>query len=117
MGTILVHYRLRRQIAGPLKNLSLEVAASVDLKEGELPKSDEDEGPSAVAIEQQLYGQPCLKSSADERGPMPYRRSVSDEEKGMPSAPTSDDALEEAVVAIPASSPEDEVEANEVAEF
>ena len=117
-STIFVHYRIRRQIAGPLKNLSLEVAASIDLKEGELTKSDEDMGPYAVAIEQQLYGQPCLKASADERGPMPYRRSVSDEEKGMLPvvAPTSDDSPEEAVVAVPASSPDD-AEAEEVAEF
>lgn len=117
MSTVFVHYRIRRQIAGPLRNLSLEMAASVDLKEGELPKSDEDAGPYAVAIEQQVYGQPCLKASADERGPMPYRRSVSDEEKGMSAAPTSDDALDESAAAVPASSPDDVVEANEVAEF
>lgn len=117
VSTAIVHYRIRRQIAGPLKNLSLEVAASVDLKEGELPKSDEDEGPFTVAIEQQLYGQPCLKASADERGPMPYRRSVADEEKGMSAAPTSDDALEEPVPAVQASSPDDVVDADEVAEF
>lgn len=75
-----MHYRLRRCIAGPLKNLSLQVAADVDLAEGELPKSDSDEGPSALAIEKQLYGQPCLKASIEERGPMPYRRSEGDEE-------------------------------------
>jgi hypothetical protein len=107
VGTAIVHYRLRRQIAGPLKNLSLEVAASIDLKEGELPKSDDDEGASAVAIEHQLYGQPCLKASADERGPMSYRRSISDEEKGWLSAATSaDDAVEEAVTAVQASFPD-----------
>lgn len=112
MGTAIVHYRLRRQIAGPLKNLSLEVAASIDLKEGELPKGEDDEGPSAVAIEHQLYGQPCLKASLDERGPMPYRRSISDAEKGMlRAAASAADAVEEAVTEVPASSPK------EIAEF
>jgi len=75
LGTIIAHYRLRRNIAGPLKNLSLEVAASVDLKEGELLIHKEiDEGPSAIAVEHQLYAQPFLKESCDERSPMPYRR-------------------------------------------
>lgn len=57
-----------------MKNLSLQAAAAVDMQEGELPVSKDDEGPTAVAVEQQLYGQPCLKASLDEREPMPYRR-------------------------------------------
>jgi hypothetical protein len=76
------------------------VAASIDLKEGELPKGEDDEGPSALAIEHQLYGQPCLKASLDERGPMPYRRNILDAEKGMLRvAASADDAVEEAVAA------------------
>jgi hypothetical protein len=78
--TIIIHYRLRRNTIGPLKNLSLQAAAAVDMKEGELPISEDDEGPTAVAVEHQLYGQPCLKASADERKPLPYRRNVGSEE-------------------------------------
>lgn len=72
--TILVHYRLKRNTIGPMKNLALHAAAEVDKEEGELPVSTDDNGPTAVAVEHQLYGQPCLKASEDEREPMPYRR-------------------------------------------
>jgi hypothetical protein len=74
VGTALCHYQLRRNIAGPLRNLSLEVAAKVDQQSGELATSDADAAPFSEAIEGLLYAQPCLKSSADERFPMPYRR-------------------------------------------
>jgi len=76
--TVIAHYQLRRNVAGPLKNgLPLEAAADIDLKEGELSVSDmsDDAAPSsAIAIENKVFAQPCLKLSADERGPMPYRR-------------------------------------------
>lgn len=78
--TVFFHYRLRRNTIGPLKNLSLQTAAEVDIKEGELPISEDDQGPTAVAVENHLYGQPCLKASDDEREPMPYRRNVGDGE-------------------------------------
>ena len=64
--TILVHYSLVRNIISPLRNLSLEVAASVDIDEGELQEEDMSGG--------KLYGQPTLDADQDERGPMPYRR-------------------------------------------
>jgi hypothetical protein len=75
IGTLVSHYQLRRTIAGPLKTLSLEIAAKIDNEEGELTLSDAADGaPSAQAVESLLYAQPCLKASEDERGPMPYRR-------------------------------------------
>lgn len=89
--TILVHYQLRRNTIGPLKNLSLEAAAAVDEKEGELSISEDDEGPTAVAVEHQLYGQPCLKASDDEREPMPYRRSVVGGDEAETAPPPTDD--------------------------
>lgn len=81
--TIAFHRYLARNIIGPLKNLSLEVAADVDIQEGELSKApaQEEEESYAALVEHHLYGQPCLKASADERGPMPYRR---DDTKTMP---------------------------------
>jgi len=88
--TILIHYRLRRNTIGPLKNLSLQAAAAVDIKEGELSISEDDEGPTAVAVEHQLYGQPCLKASDDERKPMPYRRSIAGAEKETAPATASE---------------------------
>lgn len=78
VGTIYIHMRLRKHVIGPLQNLSLEVAADVDMEEGELSKSVHDDGPSAMAVEEQLYGQPSLKASLDEREPMPYRREEKD---------------------------------------
>lgn len=73
-GTLITHYQLRRNIAGPLKNLALEIAANIDIQEGELDLSDADAQPSTEAVEELLYAQPSLKASADERGPLPYRR-------------------------------------------
>ncbi|GKZ01292.1 hypothetical protein MPSEU_001080200 [Mayamaea pseudoterrestris] len=74
IGTLLTHYQLRRNIAGPLKNLSLVIAAKIDTEEGELALSEADAASSAQAVESLLYAQPSLKASEDERGPMPYRR-------------------------------------------
>ena len=61
--TILAHLYLKRNILAPLKNLSLEVAAHVDIDEGELSGGDE-----------QIYGQPALKDNEEDRAPLPYRR-------------------------------------------
>ena len=73
--TILVHMLITRNVRKPLQNLSLEVAASVDEAEGEMT-IDQDAGNTfAGSIEYQLYGQPGLKPSLDEREPLPYRRS------------------------------------------
>lgn len=71
--TILVHRILSRNVIQPLKNLSLEVAANVDIEDGEL--SIEQEGGDG-----KLYGQPALDADKDERGPMPYRRDMPSEE-------------------------------------
>lgn len=51
---------------GPLDNLSLEVAAQVDIEDGELGPTD--------GSEDSLYAQPSLKDKPDEREPFPYRR-------------------------------------------
>jgi Calcium-dependent channel, 7TM region, putative phosphate len=64
--TCLVHRILYRKLIAPLKNLSLEVAADVDIQHGELPNDN------VRSI--QLYRQPALDGEQDERGPMPYRR-------------------------------------------
>ena len=50
----------------PLNNLSLEVAAQVDIEDGELEPVEESE--------ESLYAQPSLKDGPDERDPFPYRR-------------------------------------------
>ena len=80
--TLIAHNHLRRTIAGPLANLSLELATKIDEEDGELSRSDADTASSATAVEHLLYAQPCLKLSADERGPMPYRSDEMDEEAG-----------------------------------
>lgn len=69
--TIVTHMAINRNIRGPLKSLSLEVAADMDMKEGELSPD-----PSSRSIlEDQLYAQPVLKCHDEEVEPMPYRRS------------------------------------------
>lgn len=72
VATIIMHRMLNRNIRKPLENLSLEVATAVD-EEGEL-ELDSSVRSYAEAIEGQLYGQPSLQQSKDERGPLPYRR-------------------------------------------
>ena len=89
--TILVHHRLRRNTIAPLKNLSLEAAAAIDMNDGELLSINEhDNGPTAVVVEHQLYGQPCLKASDDERQPMPYRRNLAEVEEPETASPTNE---------------------------
>ena len=56
----------------PLNNLSLEVAAQVDIEDGELDPVGESED--------LLYAQPCLKDKPGEREPLPYRREDAHEE-------------------------------------
>lgn len=63
--TALFHFHLDRTVVKPLKNLSLEVAAGVDIDEGELDQA---------SITSKLYGIPALDEETEERGPMPYRR-------------------------------------------
>eukprot|EP00545_Synedropsis_sp_CCMP1620_P004793 CAMPEP_0119012876 /NCGR_PEP_ID=MMETSP1176-20130426/7672_1 /TAXON_ID=265551 /ORGANISM="Synedropsis recta cf, Strain CCMP1620" /LENGTH=828 /DNA_ID=CAMNT_0006965913 /DNA_START=192 /DNA_END=2678 /DNA_ORIENTATION=- len=74
--TILMHILLNRNIRKPLENLSLEVAADVDDAEGLQSVDEEADKTFSGTIEYQLYGQPGLKPSLDEREPMPYRRDV-----------------------------------------
>jgi hypothetical protein len=88
--TILVHYHLRRNTVGPLKNLSLEAAAEVDMNDSELRISEDENGPTAVIVERQLYGQPCLKARDEEREPMPYRRTVAMVEAAETAPPTTE---------------------------
>lgn len=64
--TCYFHRILFRRFIAPLQNLSLEVAADVDLLEGER-NIDADEIIKA-------YRQPALSAVQEERNPMPYRR-------------------------------------------
>ena len=64
--TIVVHVYLSRNVMTPLNNLSLEVAAQVDIEDGELEP--------VGASEDSLYSQPSLKDKPGEREPLPYRR-------------------------------------------
>ncbi|GKZ01291.1 hypothetical protein MPSEU_001080100 [Mayamaea pseudoterrestris] len=68
VGTMIAHHQLRKNVAGPLMNVSLETAAEFDEKRGELKGDGND------TLESLAYAQPCLKASEDERKPMPYRR-------------------------------------------
>jgi calcium permeable stress-gated cation channel len=77
--TIFVHRLLHRNIRQPLENLSMEAAAEVDIKEGIRPVDKEPTGNFESAIEKQVYGQPSLKKSLDQRAPLPYRRDAVDE--------------------------------------
>ena len=65
--TGLFHCVVIRKLIAPLRNIALEVAADVDLQDGELPKD------VSTGIKQ-LYRQPALDRDQDERGPKPYRR-------------------------------------------
>jgi hypothetical protein len=71
--TVLMHYFLNRNIRKPLRNLSLEVAAFMDELTRER-RQDKESVLFSESIEQQVYGQPSLKPSMDERQPLPYRR-------------------------------------------
>jgi len=71
-ATIIMHQVLNRNIIKPLKNLSLEVAANLDIEDGELPKDD---------AGGKLYAMPALDASQEERGPMPYRRDMFEQRK------------------------------------
>jgi hypothetical protein len=66
--TILVHMAIKRNIMKPLQNLSLQVAADIDIAQGELENAGNN------SIDDQLYAQPILRASLDEREPLPYRR-------------------------------------------
>eukprot|EP00980_Cylindrotheca_fusiformis_P012968 scaffold3236_cov66-Cylindrotheca_fusiformis.AAC.34 len=66
--TVLFHIYIYRKIIVPNKQLSLEAAANVDREVGELQRLE------GASVEDKLYGQPALKASENERGPMPYRR-------------------------------------------
>lgn len=75
--TVFVHQILiNRNIRGPLKNLSLEVAADIDIANGELEKSSSKASNSVISLDDQLYAQPALRECLDEREPMPYRRDL-----------------------------------------
>ena len=68
--TVLVHRALQRKLIAPLRNLSLEMAADIDLRDGAL---------DLAAADERLYLQPALDADAEERGPMPYRREEEEE--------------------------------------
>jgi hypothetical protein len=73
---------LTRQIIEPLRTLALETAGRIDREEGEMPSALDGDEPFADAIEKQVYGQPVLKRSEDEREPFPYRRDDDDVKAG-----------------------------------
>jgi hypothetical protein len=78
-ATIVMHQVLSRNIIKPLKNLSLEVAAHVDIDEGEL---------SSEAGVGRLYAMPALDLANEERGPMPYRRDLPEAQRDQKEIPT-----------------------------
>ena len=81
VGTIVVKSRLNRNIIRPLQNLAMSVAADVDIDDGEMDLlKDISTLAFRDAVEEQLYGQPSLKMSKDEREPLPYRRELNDVE-------------------------------------
>eukprot|EP00542_Grammatophora_oceanica_P020413 CAMPEP_0194039544 /NCGR_PEP_ID=MMETSP0009_2-20130614/11659_1 /TAXON_ID=210454 /ORGANISM="Grammatophora oceanica, Strain CCMP 410" /LENGTH=817 /DNA_ID=CAMNT_0038682411 /DNA_START=94 /DNA_END=2547 /DNA_ORIENTATION=+ len=85
--TILTHMLINRNIRKPLESLSLEVAALVDQEDGEMTVES-----ASYLIDNQLYGQPSLKTVNEERGAMPYRRSMRDMEyKSSTHAPAHPD--------------------------
>ena len=56
---------LTRNVMKPLEYLSLDVAAKVDIDDGELEQE---------VTEDSEYSQPCLKDLPEQREPLPYRR-------------------------------------------
>lgn len=71
--TILFHRILSRNIIFPLRNLSLEVAANVDIEEStnvDMEAVDERD----TGVTSPMYRQPALRDNQDKRGPLPYRR-------------------------------------------
>jgi hypothetical protein len=66
--TCAFHRMLYRKYIAPIQNLSLQVAADVDIRDGELSHENR------VGSVKTLYRQPALDSEQEERGPMPYRR-------------------------------------------
>lgn len=68
--TGIFHRLLYRKYIEPIQTLSLQVAADVDIRDGEL--SDTNSSTTTP-----LYRQPVLNMDQDERGPMPYRSNES----------------------------------------
>lgn len=81
--TILVHMYLGRKIIAPLRNLALEVAADVDIDEGELQGSTE-----------KVYEIPSLNPAKEEREAQPYRREKSASLGGEKPAQASEESIE-----------------------
>jgi hypothetical protein len=69
--TCIFHRVLYRKYIEPIQTLSLQVAADVDTRDGELTSDTNNGGGS---ITKSLYRQPVLDMDQDERGPLPYRR-------------------------------------------
>ena len=79
---MIAHYVLRRNVAGPLKTVSLEIAAEIDAKRGDYRKGDDTEATGMTdGIDNIVYAPPSLKPSGDEREPMPYRRGNDEDEE------------------------------------
>ena len=68
--TLAFHRILYRKYIAPIQNLSMQVAADVDVRDGELSHDNR------IGTTKTLYRQPALDAEQDERGPMPYRRSA-----------------------------------------
>jgi len=67
--TVLVHRALKRKLIAPLANLSLKIAADIDIRDGVFEPEGDDE----------LYLQPALDTKSEERGPIPYRTNEHDD--------------------------------------
>jgi hypothetical protein len=83
--TIIMHVYLSRNVMGPLENLSLEVAAKVDIQDGEFETShkvdlQDGELKASFRKEDSLYEQPSLKDGPEDRVPLPYRRESVEEQ-------------------------------------
>ena len=80
--TVLVHRYLLRNLIDPLRNLSLEMAADSDIRDGPLVLEASDKSGGG---EQQLYLQPALDVEKEERAPLPYRKLMEEgSSKGLP---------------------------------
>lgn len=66
-ASVVVHVAINQNIRRPLQNLSLQVAADIDVADGELENTGDN------AVENQIYAQPVLKIKLEVRGPLPYR--------------------------------------------
>jgi len=69
--TAIFHRYINRKIINNIGNLALDVAADIDKENGELDRLE------GTSVDDEVFGQPALKTKDEEREPMPYRRDAS----------------------------------------